>query len=43
MKDKEIKEKVLEKCINVTSCIGNPLRHLTLHPLGNPEICTKSD
>ena len=27
----------------VASCIGNPRRHLTLHPLENPEICTKSD
>ena len=27
----------------VVSCIGNPRRHLTLHPLENPEICTKSD
>ena len=28
---------------NVASCIGNPRRHLTLHPSENPKICTKSD
>ena len=27
----------------VASCINNPRRHLTLHPLENPEICAKSD
>ena len=42
-KCKKYRQIVLEKCINVASCIGNPRRHLTLHSLENPEICTKSD